>query len=44
MENTERFLMESDLKEVMEELGVGGEPEIQFLDEVEVKTPKKPAA
>lgn len=38
-ENAVRFMEESDLAEVMEEAGVVGEPEIQFLDEVEAKKP-----
>jgi len=42
-ENAERFLEESDLKDVMEEVGVVGEPEIHFLDEIEAKTPETPA-
>jgi quinol monooxygenase YgiN len=41
-ENAQKFIDESDLKEVMQEAGVVGDPEIQMLDEVEMKTRGKP--
>ncbi|WP_255197130.1 antibiotic biosynthesis monooxygenase [Halorarius litoreus] len=34
-ENAQKFVEESDLKDVMAEAGVVGEPEIMFLDEIE---------
>ena len=43
-ENAREFLESSDLREVMEEAGVVGEPEIYFLDEIEAKTPETPTA
>ncbi|WP_411963933.1 antibiotic biosynthesis monooxygenase [Haloferax sp. YSMS24] len=44
MENAQKFLEESDLKDVMEEAGVVGEPEIFFLEEIESKLPEEPLA
>ena len=44
LDNAERFLEESDLKDVMHELGVMGDPEIHFLEEIEAKTPETVAA
>lgn len=43
-ENAWEFLEESDLRDVMEEAGVVGDPEIHVLDEIETKTPEKPMA
>ncbi|WP_440988679.1 hypothetical protein [Haloarchaeobius baliensis] len=43
-ENARRFLEDSDVREVMSEAGVVGEPEIAFLDEVESKTSETPMA
>ncbi|MFC7046521.1 antibiotic biosynthesis monooxygenase [Halobacteriaceae archaeon GCM10025711] len=39
-ENARRFLEESGLREVMDEAGVVGDPEIYFLDEMEAKSPE----
>lgn len=44
VENAHRFLEESDLRDVMQEAGVVGEPAIQFIDEIEAKTPEKAPA
>ncbi|KAB1188011.1 MULTISPECIES: cyclase [Haloferax] len=44
MENAQKFLESSDLRSVMEEAGVVGEPEIYFLEEVESKRPEEPLA
>lgn len=44
MENAQSFFDSSDLREVMTEAGVRGEPEFQFLEELEAKTPERPAA
>ena len=43
-ENAERFLEESDVREIMAESGVVGEPEIRFLEEVETRMPSRPSA
>lgn len=40
VENAQAFIEESDLREVMEEAGVVGEPEFYFLDDIEAKTPE----
>lgn len=44
VENAQRFLEESDVKEKMAELGVIGEPEIYFLDSIESRVPSTPSA
>lgn len=44
VENAQRFLDSSDLRDVMTEAGVVGEPEIRFLDEIESKTSETPMA
>ncbi|WP_416840946.1 hypothetical protein [Haloferax sp. DFSO52] len=44
MEDAQKFLEESDLKDVMEDAGVIGEPEIYFLEEIESKLPEEPLA
>ena len=44
VENAQRFLEESDVRERMEELGVVGEPEIYFLDSIESRVPSTPSA
>lgn len=36
------FVEETDLGELMAEAGVVGDPEIQFLEEIEAKTPETP--
>jgi quinol monooxygenase YgiN len=41
--NAKRFFEESDVKERMDELGVVGEPEVLFLDEIEASMPEQPA-
>lgn len=44
MENAQAFLEESDVRDLMEEAGVVGEPEITFLDEVEARMPGRSMA
>ncbi|KAB1198700.1 MULTISPECIES: cyclase [Haloferax] len=44
MENAQTFLESSDLRSVMGEAGVIGEPEIYFLEEIESKLPEEPLA
>lgn len=43
-ENAQQFVEESNLRDVMEEVGVVGEPEIYFLEEIETKKREKRAA
>lgn len=40
----QRFMDESDVREKMAELGVTSEPEVYVLEEIEAKTPERPAA
>lgn len=40
----QRFMDESDVAEKMDELGVISEPEVYVLEEIEAKTPGRPAA
>lgn len=44
MENAQAFLEESDLKEVMAEAGVVGEPEVSFVEELESTSAETPMA
>jgi len=42
VENARRFLEESDVRERMDELGVIGDPDITFVEEVESRSSETP--
>jgi len=44
MENAQAFLEESDVREKMAELGVKGEPQVAFLEEIESRRSASPSA